>query len=310
MNKDAEMKQSSWDLQTSPNKPWRKVLYEKQPYPDNYTDEKMFLRDLKKNIDIKEITFLEAVAGASLLLQEFCNVVAFVLIYFYILYEWIDPFVILVSMGISTVLGFIYYRFFLSNSVENRIGSDLRTLITFIVFGRLFSPVFHTLTDTISTDTIYTMTFVMMLVHLIFFDYGVGAAIVSSSLSVSAVVFCSICLASRLSSANNAFILITTAVVMFVLFPVLRTEMNNPNSFKVLFLLLNTYFLYHVSIFATILFLLVVILICIIFPLLYVHYQKYKENIYGPWDEAIVDDADSIICNSNSIFQHSADDLR
>lgn len=35
--------------------------------------------------------------------------------------------------------------------------------------------------------------------------------------------------------------------------------------------------------------------------MMYVHHQKYKENIYGPWDEAIVDDTDNmkdfIYCN-------------
>jgi phosphatidylinositol glycan class C protein len=28
---------------------WRKILYERQPYPDNYTDADTFLSDLRKN---------------------------------------------------------------------------------------------------------------------------------------------------------------------------------------------------------------------------------------------------------------------
>jgi hypothetical protein len=31
------------------NRKWRKILYEKQPYPDNYTDEETFLEALQTN---------------------------------------------------------------------------------------------------------------------------------------------------------------------------------------------------------------------------------------------------------------------
>ncbi|KAG5888622.1 hypothetical protein JTB14_022638 [Gonioctena quinquepunctata] len=278
---------------------WKKVLYEKQPYPDNYTDKRMFLRDLRKNIDIKEITFFEAFSGSTLLLQEFCNVVAFVLIYFNLLNEWIEPYTILVSTSIFTVIGFVYYLLCFKRGVKKKLGNYFRTVTTFVVFGRLFSPVLHTLTDTISTDTIYTTTFSMMLIHLIFFDYGVGAAIVSNSLSISAVVFASICLASRLSSAFNAFILMTIAIEMFVLFPVLAAEMKNSFFFTTVFLIFNIFFLFNIGRLATFLFLSAVVLISIVCPLLYVRYQKYKENIYGPWDEAVVDDADNIIKDFN-----------
>ena len=32
-----------------PKKPWRKILYEEQDYPDNYVDKTQFLNGLKKN---------------------------------------------------------------------------------------------------------------------------------------------------------------------------------------------------------------------------------------------------------------------
>ncbi|XP_074031520.1 phosphatidylinositol glycan anchor biosynthesis class C [Leptinotarsa decemlineata] len=287
-------------------KTWKKVLYEKQPYPDNYTDKRMFLRDLRKNIDIKEISFYEAFSGSMLILQEFCNVVTFVLIYFCLLDEWVDPYTLLFTTNILTMIGFVFYLSHFKRGVKKDFGSYFRTVITFIVFGRLFSPVLHTLTDTISTDTIYTTTFTMMLVHLIFFDYGVGAAIVSNSLSLSAVIFASICLASRLSSALNAFILMTIAIEMFVLFPVLLAKMKSPLFFTAVFLFIDMYLLLKIGSLLTTLYISVVTLISLICPLLYVQYQKYKENIYGPWDEAIVDDADNIIDDLNTgVENHS-----
>ncbi|XP_060534672.1 phosphatidylinositol N-acetylglucosaminyltransferase subunit C [Cylas formicarius] len=276
-------------------KPWRKILYENQNYPDNYTDKNIFLRDLRKNIDFKEVSFWEAVFGANLLLQEFCTVVLFFIIYFYIVNKWTEPSVILNITSCLTLLGFLLYLLKFKGSIKQKLGHDLRTVLTFVVFGQLFSPVLHTLTDTISTDTIYTLTFLMMLIHLIFFDYGVSAAIVSKSLSLSAAIFPSICLASRLSSASEAFILMTVATKAFVLFPILRIEFHNSILISIILLVINTYLLFWISNLVTFLFIVAVILINVICPLLFVKYQKLKDNIYGPWDEAIVDDADSVI---------------
>lgn len=274
-------------------RPWRKVLYEKQPYSDNYTDKKMFLRDLKKNIDFREITFLEAISGAILFVQEFCTVVTFVVIYFTIVNQWIDPTLILNWTSFLTVLGFFYYLITYSDNIREKLGNDIRTVLTFIVFGQLFSPVLHTLTDTISTDTIYTTTFLMMVIHLIFFDYGVSAAVVSKSLSFNAAIFASICLASRLQSAHHTFILMTIATEAFVLFPLLRTQLNRPVVITLLLFSVDVYFLFYMSNVGLTLFLITILFVTIICPLLFVRYQKYKENIYGPWDEAVVDDADS-----------------
>lgn len=276
-------------------KPWKKILYEKQPYPDNYTDKNIFLQDLRKNIDFREVTFSESFLGSLLVLQEFCNIVTFVLIYFYLLNEWVEPSTLLSCTSIVTVIGFFYYLITFSENVKIKLGNDLRTVITFVVVGRLFSPVLHTLTDTVSTDTIYTTTFLMMLVHMIFFDYGVGAAIVSNSVSLSTAIFASICLASRLSTPLDAFILMTAAIKMFVLFPILWSSMKNPVYFVWIYFIIDIYFLIYISKLATILYLCTVFLISVICPVLYVRLQKHKETIYGPWDEAVVDDADNII---------------
>lgn len=274
----------------SSKKLWRKVLYEKQPYPDNYTDKEMFLRDLKKNVDFCEVTFLEAVAGAVLFIQEFCTVVTFVVIYFTIINQWIDPTNILNCSSFLAIIGFVYYLITYSDNIREKLGNDFRTVLTFIVFGQLFAPVLHTLTDTISTDTIYTTTFLMMVVHLIFFDYGASAAIVSQSLSFNAVIFASICLASRLQSAHHTFILMTIATEAFVLFPLLRAQLNRPFLISSLLFFIDIYFLYHISNVGLILFLITVIFVMLICPVLFVQYQKYKDNIYGPWDEAVVND--------------------
>ncbi|KAL1490160.1 hypothetical protein ABEB36_012899 [Hypothenemus hampei] len=267
--------------------PWEKILYKKQDYPDNYTDPTIFLKDLKKNVYFKEVTFLETCLGATLLLQECCFVILFTLIYWYMVNKWVDPsFILYSSCGINFI-GFVFYR---HKQFKHRLGYDIRTTLTFIAFGQLFSPVLHTLTDTISTDTIYTMAFLMMIVHLIFFDYEIPAAIVSRSLSTSAAMFASICLASRLSSASEVFVFVTVATQIFVLSPSLRKLLSYMVSLIItaILFLVNSYFLNEVSFLGFLLFCVIVGLIVFVFPLLYVKYQVFKDNIYGPWDEAIV----------------------
>jgi len=56
------------------------------------------------------------------------------------------------------------------------VQENFKTLAIFLSFGSLVSPVVFTLTKTISTDTIYAMSTLMMLTHLIFYDYGAETA--------------------------------------------------------------------------------------------------------------------------------------
>nr|AEE61510.1 unknown [Dendroctonus ponderosae] len=284
-------------------KPWRKILYEKQAYPDNYTDHNIFLKDLKKNIDFHEVSFLEACLGANLVLQEFCTVVFFAVVYMYMVSRWIESWVLLYGMTFTGFVCFVFYRCirlvktpqeFTIDRKKHSLGHDVRTVLTFIAFGQLFSPVLHTLTDTISTDTIHTMAFLMFIVHLVFFDYGVPAAIVSKSVSLSAAIFASICLASRLASASEAFVLLALATQLFALSPILRNLFNHHPIITAILFLIDLHFLLLISSVGAVLFLSAVFLINLICPVLFVKYQKHKDNIYGPWDEAVVKDVDNI----------------
>ena len=47
---------------------------------------------------------------------------------------------------------------------------------------------------------------------------------VSSSISLNASIFASVCLASRLPTAFHAFVIVSLAVLIFVLFPDFRTK--------------------------------------------------------------------------------------
>lgn len=270
-------------------KPWKKNLYENSGYPDNYTDSS-FLRELKKNIHKQDITYREAILGAGKVTEKLCVVTLFSVIFVYLYNEWMEPEAIFVQTSIAVCLCYVYYMMsHRSIPFHKAVAKDSKRVVTFLVFGYILSPVLKTLTDTISTDTIYATAAFMMLVHLAFYDYKIPAAIISSSLSLNAAIFSSICLASRLSTSFHAFVLLTISAECFVLYPYFTHAVVEITFVFIFFSTLLTCLLVaNVSFIMSFLFLVTSLFINVICPVLFVHWQKYKENIYGPWDEAII----------------------
>lgn len=92
--------------------------------------------------------------------------------------------------------------------------------------GFFVSPILKTLTETISTDSIYAMVAVMFIVHLAFYDYGVEVAMVSPSLSLNAAIFAAVCLASRLRNVYHVFALLILSSDLFVILSAIRRKLH------------------------------------------------------------------------------------
>ncbi|KAG1696105.1 Phosphatidylinositol N-acetylglucosaminyltransferase subunit C [Nymphon striatum] len=179
-------------------------------------------------------------------------------------------------------------------------SKNIKGILLFVLFGYGTSPVLKTLTDTISSDTVFGMSVGMMFLHLAFFDYGLQASIVSGSLSFNAAIFSAVCLASRLHSIFDVFIFLTFAVHIFALLPVFfskiqslyKTKLSVQITCTLLVCISANLMLASISLFWTCNLLIVMIIINLVFPYFYVNWQHHKDNIYGPWDEAIIDDED------------------
>lgn len=282
------MKSNNACVNSNDKNPWKKNLYENEGYPDNYTDSS-FLDELKKNINMRQVTVKEAVLGAGLITQEFCLVVLFIVAFVYILNEWLPLELVLAQNASVSSLCYVICIYNQSGTLRH-----VRTVLVFFIFGYTLSPVLKTLTESISTDTIYATTVVMMTVHLIFFDYGVKVPIVSSSLSLNSAIFGAVCLASRLPSSPHVFILLFITIECFVLLPLVLAKIGSSFLTLILIVSLTLYSVWTVSFGMTVLFVSVVLFINILCPFWYLKWFRYKDNIYGPWDEAIV-----------SIIQHT-----
>ena len=141
----------------------------------------------------------------------------------------------------------------------------------------------------------FLATTLLMLIHLIFFDYGASIAIVSNSLSTCASIFGSICLASRLETDFDAFVLLVISITIFVLFPIFRKRFPQQFLLTLTLFTVTYYFLWHISQKITIIFTFFIAFTNVFCPIYYCKCQKYKENVYGPWDQAIVRETNFIL---------------
>lgn len=282
-------------MTTSRKKPWRKVLYENHEYEDNYTDSS-FLNDLQKNRDLRFVGYIDAIQGAAKLSQQITTVIIFMMLFYLMYIEETSPKSVIVQTTALTVLGYVYFIFETKGSIQG-IFKDSKTVLGVLVFGFIFSPLLHTLTDSISTDTIFSSTFVIMVIHLMFFDYGLEAYMVSKAISLNAAIFASICLSSRLKSSFHSFVLLTVAVECFVLLPIFLKHCFTSTAATALYSigLVSTasYLLYSFTIVPLLCtYLGLIFFVNFVCPVIFVRQQKFKNNIHGPWDEAILREAD------------------
>ncbi|KAI1301421.1 Phosphatidylinositol N-acetylglucosaminyltransferase subunit C [Halotydeus destructor] len=268
-------------------KEWRKVLYQHQDFADNYVPP-CFLKDLKKNVNLRHHSLAECIIGAGRLSQEICSILGFLVVY--IALESSGQTKKMTYLFVSST-SFVSYMMLIAFSGEG-VGHQLKSAVIFLVSGFAFSPMLKTLTETISTDTIYAMVTVMLFVHLITYDYGVQSALVSTPMSLNAGIFAAVCLASRLQNYFDAFVLLVWSTNAFVLFTAIRRrclENLNQSMLTVSLILLSVISLYYItSLVCCSLYFVFMIFINITFPSIFFRWQTYKENIYGPWDEAVI----------------------
>lgn len=279
--------------------PWKKILYGNRGYPDNYTDLK-FLKDLQMNVNVEIFNYSEAILGATKLTHQLSLIVVFLLV-FHNLYthpSYVSAEILLLNVCCICCVGYIL--FLLWNGprpcgLVETIRDDVKTVSCVLVFGFILSPMLHTLTKSISTDTIYMISFFVFLIHLVCYDYGMPAALVSRAISLNAAIFGTICLASRLDKSLDAFVLLIVSFTLFAIYPHPLNLLESHSKFYLrlapvtLFLTTSCLALAMISTFLFYINSTVMIFCGLICPLIFCYIQNHKNNIHGPWDEAVVE---------------------
>jgi phosphatidylinositol glycan class C protein len=269
--------------------PWRKNLYENREYPDNYTDES-FLKDLKKNYNQKQYSFRECLFAVTNVSQEISCVTLFIIVFFYLYENTVHPQKILFNSFALTGIGYLVHI----GSDIRKLGNvieDSKTVGVVLLFGFIFSPLLHTLTDSISTDTIFSNTCIILFFHLLLHDYGIDGFLVSRTVSLNCGIFASICLASRLSTTHHAFVLLVISAEVFVLKPLLFEKIWRPWMLPPI-VGITSYFLYHTSQLILVVYLSLLCFVNVICPYIFQRLNNIKCTISGPWDEALLDPID------------------
>lgn len=282
---------------------WRKVLYKRQPYPDNYVGT-AFLAGLRCNTSVS-YTDWQAISASSALLQQSSCVPLLYTAYGQLASDALRPHVLILAVVLVSLVGRACHGWLGStgrgcgDGDGNVVWDEVRLAVVCVLVATGLSPLLATLTDAVSTDTVHAFSFVALCVHVLVHDYdGPISAVVSRAISLNAALFASLCLSSRLQSYLHVLALLSLATALFALAPRLRTRIWRCCGDSVLFCgawlqaglsiwIVSVYM--AVSYFSLLLLLVFFLIICPLAPLLYSRAQVYKHAICGPWDEAVID---------------------
>ncbi|KAI1006952.1 hypothetical protein K3495_g1263 [Podosphaera aphanis] len=88
---------------------WKKLLWVKQSYPDNYTDQETFLEHLQRNPRLQPYDFWPLVADSTVIVQHVCSVIIFVVCFVGIFQEHLSPIAVVGGGSIATFAGWLLW---------------------------------------------------------------------------------------------------------------------------------------------------------------------------------------------------------
>ena len=157
------------------------------------------------------------------------------------------------------------------------------------------TPVLATLTRPVSDDTILAAAVCLLLAHLACTDYGFLLGMrptLSSPVALNAAIFASVVLASRMKDVSQVLALVLLAMFNYALFPLVRQRLLIYSSrAHVCFCVATTAcaigLLARWSAFLCVGYAGSVLFLTVICPFLLIWFQPIKNEINGPWDEAV-----------------------
>ena len=99
---------------------WKKLLWIKQSYPDNYTDPPTFLAHLQRNPRLVPYDFWPLVADSTVIVQHVCSVAIFVCCFVGIYQERVSPLSVVGWGSACTVLGWVLWDMWVGQEERSR----------------------------------------------------------------------------------------------------------------------------------------------------------------------------------------------
>ncbi|KAL5578077.1 hypothetical protein UlMin_019776 [Ulmus minor] len=280
---------------------WRKVAYGgmQAGFDDNHTDDS-FLEDMVMNADVVKRSMLKVMQDSVSISQYLCIVALVGLVWNYTLQSTLTE-ISLLLLDV-TLLGSGFLVLFLTGEMLS-----LKLLLHYLLNISFFStglyilaPIYHTLTRSISSDSIWAVTVILILFHLFLHDYS-GSTIrapgviqnptLTSCISLNASVVASVFVASRLPSRLHVFAIMLFSLQVFLFAPLVTYCLKKYSfclhflfSFGLIFVTLGLVYMLHRL--AFVVFLGLLVFVNVVCPYWLIRMQEYKFEINGPWDEA------------------------
>lgn len=264
---------------------WKKLLYLRQPYPDNYTDSS-FLDQLKRNTSVARYSYRKLFLDFSLI-AFYISLLLLVNVNFSGIYAqlWL-PYL---PTAISSVLVLACLL------ADSRSGNthEFKAYSVISVLLLLVSPVLRSLTESTSLDSIWAVSALLTSLNTIYHDYALDVSgkyrsVVSTNMSFAN----GIVLASRLPSSTRVFSFLVFSIEIAILVPLfdfrLRQLLQRGHYVLVgAVVALVSWALYIANgIGFVIVYILGFVFMLVVLPLYFVFLQKYKNELQGPWDVA------------------------
>jgi phosphatidylinositol glycan class C protein len=294
----------------APRPRWKKLLYLKQPYPDNYTDQS-FLSQLKRNSTVAKYSPRKLVEDFSLILFHISSLLLVVLMFAGIYLHGWNLMVPTLIISILSVFGYIvvqqieeYSKVKIQPKVKSDVfiaeeTSNIKSFVLIIFVLLVLSPVLKSLTKSTSSDSIWALSFLLCLSSTVFHDYAMNISITSSDLrykpilSTNVSMSNAIVLASRLTSNSQVFFFLLFSIQANILLPYFDVCIRRFN-------LVTVHQIVFFALFQTVTCLVYMLVglkfvmfwifcafgIIIGMPAYFLFLQRYKNELQGPWDIA------------------------
>ncbi|KAH6855055.1 phosphatidylinositol N-acetylglucosaminyltransferase-domain-containing protein [Chaetomium sp. MPI-CAGE-AT-0009] len=105
-------------------KRFQKLLWVKQSYPDNYTDQATFLENLQRNPRVRPYDFWPLVADSTVIVQHVCSVIIFVVCFVGIFQERVSPVSVVGWSSFATFLGWLLWDWWVTKESPGGSGDE------------------------------------------------------------------------------------------------------------------------------------------------------------------------------------------
>ncbi|KAG2449226.1 hypothetical protein HYH02_005972 [Chlamydomonas schloesseri] len=272
---------------------WEKVLWKRQPFPDNYVDH-TFLEHLVVNDAVPRRRYWPVVLASTAVTQQMSCVAAAAAVTLHLQAGRTGPWELLAACGVLLLLGYATCAVLGGQLLGGSVARGVRQCMLLVggVYG--LAPLLHSLTATVSSDSVVALAAGLAAAHLALCDYSFVNSVtdkMTGALSLAAAVLAAVLVAGRMRTELETFAVVLLALVLFLLSPYARRHVRRASVPAHLLLTAAsaaaaTALLFPASPAAAGAFAGCVVVVTLVCPAALVRGHVFKAKISGPWDEA------------------------